>query len=281
MAVKDRALADVRQRLASSWGPLESETTAEDGSVVWAQAATLADSGDWALDVTAWQSADVSPIAVSTWAERGRDGVDLPVAGLVAQRAAFAPERLTSCFTVEGGVPAAGAGDGGISPPFAWLRIAPVLWETDPAAAYGTLAIPWSLDEGWRLLLAGMVVDGTAAAGVAPGDGVWVLSGRQGEWHDVPAEWGVSAAAPGLVVVIGGASLDAAGLGERWGVIVADEADVRLDGTNLHGGVLATGTVDFGATGTVSFSRAVVRWATDRCLTRVRLVPGSRREVID
>jgi hypothetical protein len=88
----------------------------------------------------------------------------------------------------------------------------------------------------------------------------------------------MSADAPGLVVVMGGASLDATGLGERWGVIVGDEADVRLDGTNLHGGALATGVVEFGATGSVNFSRAVARWATDRCLTRVRLVPGSRRE---
>jgi hypothetical protein len=84
-----------------------------------------------------------------------------------------------------------------------------------------------------------------------------------------------------LVVVVGGASLDARGLGERWGVIVVDGGDVRLDGTRLHGGVFATCTVDFGAGGAVAFSRTVVRWATDRSLVRVRLVPGSRRETLE
>jgi hypothetical protein len=96
----------------------------------------------------------------------------------------------------------------------------------------------------------------------------------------VPDGWGADSGSTALVVVVGGASLDAAGLGERWGVVVVDGGDVRLDGTLLHGAVFATGSVDLGVSGCISFNPSSVRWATDQALVRVRLVPGSRRETI-
>ncbi len=84
-----------------------------------------------------------------------------------------------------------------------------------------------------------------------------------------------------LVVVTGGADLDARDRGDLFGVLVVDEGSVRLDGTVLHGAVFATGDVALGQTGQILYSPQVLRWATDRSLRRVRLVPGTRWEVVE
>jgi hypothetical protein len=279
MAAKDAGLAEARQRLVASWGPLDRMTTGTGAGEVWTQAVGLPDGGQWALDVIAGQPAGVSPISVSAWAERGRDGLDLPLAGLVAGTATWALGRSQACVTAE----EASLSDGGATPAEpAWFRTAPAGWDGLPGqAAPGTLGAPWSLDEGWRAIFTGLAAGGEGTSGVGAGDGACVLRGPEGGQVGLPAGWGASATEPALVVVVGGASLDARGLGERWGVIVVDGGDVRLDGTRLHGGVFATCTVDFGAGGAVAFSRTVVRWATDRSLVRVRLVPGSRRETLE
>jgi hypothetical protein len=81
-------------------------------------------------------------------------------------------------------------------------------------------------------------------------------------------------------VVTGGARLDVRDQGDLYGVIVVDDGGVLLDGTRIHGALFATGEVDLGATGAVAFSRAILRWATDRSLVRTRLVPGTREESI-
>jgi hypothetical protein len=81
-----------------------------------------------------------------------------------------------------------------------------------------------------------------------------------------------------LVVVTGGADLDARDRGDLYGVIVVDQGSVQLDGTVLHGAVFATGEVALGQTGQILYSPQVLRWATDRSLHRVRLVPGTRWE---
>jgi hypothetical protein len=279
MAVKDAGLAEARQELAASWSPLDRTTTGAGAAEVWTQAVGLPEGGQWALDVTAGQPAGVSPISVSAWAERGRDGLDLPLAGLVADTATWAVGRSQACVLVE----EAGPDDGGAAQAqAAWLRTAPAGWDGLPGqAAPRTLSAPWSLDEGWRALFTALAAGGEEAPGVGAGEGVCVLRGPEGAQVELPAGWGATATEPALVVVVGGASLDAGGLGERWGVIVVDGGDVRLHGTHLHGGVFATGSVDFGAGGAVSYSRTVVRWATDRSLVRVRLVPGSRRETLE
>jgi hypothetical protein len=98
---------------------------------------------------------------------------------------------------------------------------------------------------------------------------------------EVPQGWGTSPDDPGLLVVTGGARLDAGGRGDLYGVMVVDEGDVLLDGTVLHGALFATGEVDFGGSGAVLFSRPILRWATDRSLVRARLVPGTRSETIE
>jgi hypothetical protein len=92
--------------------------------------------------------------------------------------------------------------------------------------------------------------------------------------------WGASPEAPALLVVCGGASLDAGGRADVYGVIVVNDGGILLDGTRLHGALFASGTVDFGTDGVVVFSRSTLRWATDRSLNRARLVPGTRQETL-
>ena len=85
---------------------------------------------------------------------------------------------------------------------------------------------------------------------------------------------------PVLVVATGGPILDLTARGDLYGVIVAEEGSVRLEGTRLHGALLAGDWVDLGSSGQLLYDRAVWRWATDRSLVRTRLVPGTRRENI-
>jgi hypothetical protein len=83
---------------------------------------------------------------------------------------------------------------------------------------------------------------------------------------------------PCLVILAGGANLDARNFGEFYGVIVVDDGSVQLDGTVVHGAVFASETVSLGDSGEILFSPAVLRWATDRSLRRTRLVPGTHSQ---
>jgi hypothetical protein len=275
IATKDEALAGVRQGLVALWEPRTLTSTGDGDEEVWTVVAEVPDSEGWALDVTTGQPAAVSPIAVSAWAERGRDGLDLPLAALVANTATWAAGRSAACVEAEG----AGSGAGGAEAPLVWFKTTPAGWDAVPGQLQaGTRAEPWSLEEGWRTLFVTLAAGADAAPGVGAARGVWAVEDTAGTPARLPDGWGTSATEPGLAVVLGSAWLDARNAGERWGVIVVDGGDARLDGTRLHGGLFATGRVDLGANGTVVFSRSVVRWSTDRSLARVRLVPGSRRE---
>jgi hypothetical protein len=163
--------------------------------------------------------------------------------------------------------------------------------------AIAVLANEWRLDPGWLQLVVPPETGSTDdrapdAPAVSVNANVLLLAGSRGETlslaesladatrpraAETRAALG-SADSPLLVVLTGGADLDAADLADLWAVIVVDDGSVRLDGTTLSGAVFATGAVELGATGQVSFSRAVLRWASDRSLTRVRLVPGTRWE---
>jgi hypothetical protein len=72
--------------------------------------------------------------------------------------------------------------------------------------------------------------------------------------------------------------LDLRGVGELWGVVIADKGSVQLDRAIFHGAVFAGEYVDFGESGQLVYCSDVLLWATDRSLERVRLVPGTRLE---
>ncbi len=224
MEQKDNALATLRQRAFAEWGPMPWSTTQEDPTVE-AAIAELPDSGGGALAASARHSTDISPIVVSAWLERGRDGLDVPLAGLVAATVIWTPGRLSPWLEVDGGVMAA---------PSARFREVPAAPLVGPGAVINGMASSWRLDDSWRAFfedLALVTGESGATPGVAPGAGTGAMHGEPGTTLELPQGWNGSADDPGLLVVTGGALLDARDRGDVYGVIVVDDGGVLLDGT--------------------------------------------------
>lgn len=185
--------------------------------------------------------------------ERGWDGVDLPEAAVVANNILLDSDRTTP------GIP-------GAVVPVATLYPVP---ETIGEVAWRELNSPWWLDEGTVAWL-------QEGPGRAPN--VDIQEGRAGVRVQPSIEAGsTSAASPLLFLLSEAGAIDARHLGELWGVLVAPEG-VLLEGTTLHGAVYSAGNVVLGASGCVVYEEAVRRWACDRSLYRVRLIPGTRLE---
>ncbi len=154
-------------------------------------------------------------------------------------------------------------------------------WRPGPGCALFSLDVAWRLDPGWQNVVSAegvwgprvIVLQGSRGQVVALAGPLALLAAGEGA-----AGSGRSGAAAVLVLLTGGADLDARDLGDLYGVLVADDGSIRLDGTALHGAVFAGRTVDLGCSGQVAFSRAALRWATDRSLVRARLVRGTRTE---
>jgi hypothetical protein len=308
---KDQALALLRQQALTSWQPTEwTDINVREGGGGSAGEALgegvveeLPDSGGWLMSATVRQDPSISRLTAAAWLERGRDGIDLPLAAVVAETVTATVGREIPWVEMEDGG-TVGVGDTGAASGAVVHVVRPLL---EPLFGEGcttaNLAASWRLDAGWANLdpvvgatelaigAGGMsLVGGTAApAGaapttaeppaVAPGPGVLWLSGRFGGSEILPADvGGLTLESPMLVVLTGGATLDARDRGDLYGVIVVDDGSVLLDGTTLHGAVFATKTVNLGDSGRLLYSRSILRWATDRSLNRVRLVPGTRSE---
>jgi hypothetical protein len=302
LAEKDGALAILRQRALTVWQPREwtpigaggreGGNAGGDGGEVLGEGAVLVlpDSGGWVMNASVRQDPAVSRLTTAAWLERGRDGIDLPLAALVAESVTAAAGRDIQWVEIddEGSL---GGGDAGPSSGAVLHVVQPLL---EPLLGDGcsevTLAAPWRLDAGWANLdsVAGeaeiALADSAAATtgeppAVGPGPGVVWLRGHFGGSEILPADiGGLTLESPMLVVLTGGATLDARDRGDLYGVIVVDDGSVLLDGTTLHGAVFATRTISLGDTGRLLYSRSILRWATDRSLNRVRLVPGTRSE---
>ena len=279
---KAQALAGVRRELLSSWAPRGWLTTSGGSQDVETVVAELPESAGWALQATARHSAEISPITVAAWVERGRDGLDLPLAGLVAGNATWTAGRGTPWLEMEDPVATDdGAGGAVEGQPTAWLQTVPQASLLGQGVVISSMRAPWKLDQGWRALLEAQEGAGSAADGFGPGTATTVLCTQGDGTVPLPPGWGDTEAQPALLVVVGGASVNATGRGDLCGVIVVDDGAVSLDGTRVHGAVFATGTVDLGLSGEVLFAPAILRWATDRSFARTRLVPGSRREAME
>jgi hypothetical protein len=210
-------------------------------------------------------------MSLSAWIERGRDGLDLPLAAVVAASMSAAEARMLEWVSSS----PSGEMDAGSADTRAVIALAVEpenpIWGAGCVRA--TLYSPWHLDEGSLAL--SREVAGTVAA-----PDIVMLDARPGQIARLPSgSYGASEAAPVLVVAVEGGMLDLSGLGDVYGVVVGGRGVVRLEGTTLRGAVLTEGDVQLGTQGRVVFGRDVLRWATDRCLTRVRLVPYSRTEV--
>jgi hypothetical protein len=292
---KDRGLATLRQRALQDWqatswtivyegagvilGPGAESSSVEDPGAVEGRLYEFEGGAGWAMQAVVRQDDTISRLTTSAWVERARDGIDLPLAGLVAEAVKADPGRampwmeVTAEAQVEDDDSSPGAALGAVGYVVEPAE-APLLGEN---CSLVKLAAPWRLDPGW---LAGVGEDGRAASAlaVAPGPGVSILTSRGGRTVEMPRHGGAEPKSPALVIVTGGADLDARNLGDLYGVIVMDDGSVLLDGTTLHGALFASGSVLLGETGQLVFSRSILRWATDRSLSRARLVPGSRWE---
>ncbi len=270
MEEKDEALGLLRRRAVQVWGPLPWAVVREGTPEVEGALTDIVDSQGLVLEATVRQKPEVSDIVVSGLMERGRDGLDLPLAGVVADGVEFTAGRTSPWLEIEAGEVALAASLGAAT---GYLGSTSAMPPVGPDVTVATVDSPWRLDEGWRMLA------GQGAAGIAVcAPQACILADEQSLTTDLPAGWGVSADSPGLVVVLGGSSLDATGRGDLYGVIVVDDGDVWLDGTRLHGAVITTGDVDVGSDGALVFAPRILRWATDRSLQRARLIPGTRWE---
>jgi hypothetical protein len=268
---KDEGLAIARSQMLAAWLPLPWSTVIEAPSEVQARVSAIEGGLGWVMRVDVRQPPEMSQFVTSAWLERGRDGIDLPLAAMVATRVILDPERVSPWLEVD--ATALGFGPG---PPDSDITARAYLVEPPAAPVSGEdcvvkeLGEEWRLDEGWRLL---------GRSSTAPEPGVLWMSSRPGETVGLPEDrGGQSADAPLLAVVSGGGDLDLRDQGDLYGVVVVDGGALLLEGTVLHGAAFVTGAATLGANGSVRYCRPILRWATDRSLRRVRLVPGSRAE---
>jgi hypothetical protein len=270
-AEKDQGLALVRSQILASWRPQPWAEVSDAATDLQARVSELEGSLGWVMRVDVRQPPEVSRMVTAAWLERGRDGIDLPLAALVAKRIILDPDRLTAWLEVDAldarSSPDAAAPDTSAT---AYLVELPAVQEPGVGCRVTQSSEEWRLDEGWKML-------GTSCT--APGARVLWVSARPGETVGFPRDrGGRSADDPLLAVVSGGGDLDLRDLGDLYGVVVVDGGSLLLEGTVLHGAAFVTGTATLGAFGSIRYSRPILRWATDRSLCRVRLVPGSRSE---
>lgn len=265
------ALGEVARAAAHDWavGPL-SLPVDPSAPTIYGELADPQKGDGWWLEGTAGMDTVAGDLSLAARVERGRDGLDLPDAAMVAGRLIAAEGRQLPW--VEGGMGSRYGAVAAVSAEVALLvQPSAPLWGENCSAR--SLTTPWRLDPG----TAARVQEGDEAAAV----GTVVLRASRGECLTVlTADAGRTPDAPVLVVATGGPILDLTSRGDLYGVIVADEGSVRLEGTHLHGALFAGGWVDLGLAGQLTYDRSVWRWATDRSLVRTRLVPGTRRENI-
>ncbi|MCE5253805.1 MAG: hypothetical protein LLG45_06315 [Actinomycetia bacterium] len=298
---KDQGLVALRQRALCVWGAVPWTIVREGEGAVEGSLSDLEDGAGWVMNGATRQGPTISRLTTSAWLERGRDGIDLPLAALVAGSVSAASGREIPWVEID-------VSDGAVMGPapeaVGYVETLP----DEPLLGDGcTLmrrAEPWRLDPGWVGLRSGADLEAwapaTAAApaiaqagdpdagadsslpAVAPGPRVAVLTGPWGHTLEIPDGFReTSPEAPILVVLTGGAGLDARGLGDLYGVLVVDDGGLALDGTALHGAAFVTEEVSLGETGRLLFRREILRWATDRSLHRTRLVPGTRWEGVE
>jgi hypothetical protein len=294
LSEKDATLAALRQRLLVDWQPVPATwwpSPEVGGATTEGMAVDVVESDGWLMRASVRQEPAYSVSTVSAAVERGRDGLDLPLAAMVAGTMTASTGREAPWVDSEW------AGEPQDTEPLA--SVAPCYLSNPPAdpllgpgCVIESLDTPWRLDPGWLEMLDAAADTRAAEEGsgegtsesshVAIGDDVICLGGGMARTIALPPECGLGAPdAPILVVATGGADLDARNRGDLYGVIVVDDGSVLLEGTILHGAVFATGEVALGEVGQMLFSSQILRWATDRSLRRVRLVPGTRWEALE
>ena len=290
---QDQGLNELRSGALTNWQPIPwSPFQGKDSSTSGNMQGALIELPGYngaAMEAVVRQELEVSTLTASALVEQGRDGLDLPFAAVVGARVKARSGRdqpwLWSNFESWSGCASESECREVAS---AWLLESHVEAPVADNCEILPLAEHWCLDEGWRQVLAspggsqttGLAVEASAGANVIGVGRTFLIQGRSGGSISFPREVLQPEEGSGyfLIVLTGGANLDARYLGLVRGVIVVDEGSALLDGTTVCGAVIVTESVDVGATGTVVFCSSALRWATDQSLRRVRLVPGSRWE---
>jgi hypothetical protein len=304
MTEKEVALAALRTRALRDWSPRDWETVATPGLPAEASLGAIEGSA-WLMQASSRQDPTVSATTVSAWLERGRDGIDLPLAAIVAGSITATAGREVPWLEVDpdcaaGCGAAAGEGEGDPSTATACVGVLPSESLVGEGCSVVRREDEWRLDPGWAQFVSSQTAeepggsppsdDDSLQGALACGPNVLMAGGERGRWlslEDLLGAEGRSPAAgrapetPLVVVVTGGAGLEASGLGDLYAVVVVNGGPVRIEGTIVHGAVFATEALDVGSTGRILFCRQMLRWAGDRSLCRVRLVPGTRWEVTD
>ncbi len=168
---KDQGLATLRQRALTHWQTTpwtlawEETDLGEASDGVEGNLTALEDDAGWAMKATVRQEAAVSRLMTSTWLERGRDGLDLPLAVLVAGSITANADRDLPWMDTE----AAPDPDGSPNPPAATAYV--LTLPKDPKLGEGCsleqLSAAWRLDPGWVELQSRSEIEQEAAARVS------------------------------------------------------------------------------------------------------------------
>ena len=200
-------------------------------------------------------------LETSAWVERGADGFTVPACVVSAERVTVSPGRDSPAVNADAVSQTAIVRSA--DQPEAQVMGEGVEWRQ---------AVPWTLDEGTALL--------AEQQAARQGSSVIFVPGRAGDVVPLPTlspGQGASPEMPLVIVSAAGVDLIVTGLGDLYALVLAG-GSLRLEGTRLHGAVLASGDVDLGVEGRIDYLPSLVGWAAMRSLVRVRLVPGSRLE---
>jgi hypothetical protein len=257
--VREEGLEALADAAAAQW--IASDIPLDGGGRAWSGEDTASPLCLRAAVRAASSSETSGTIVVEATVEQGRDGLDLPAAALTAGRLFLGGRSSDAAVrSADGATPRLLVADvAGITP--------------GPSVEIVALDRPWELDDGWRRRL---------EESAHPSSGrVLLLAGNPGQEVRLPSiDPAATEQDPVLVVVTGGADLDATYAGSLAGVLVVDGGSLRLEGTRLEGSAACTGTLDLGETGFITLRRSVLRWATDRSLRVARLTPGTRSETV-
>src|SRR5660397_151139 len=207
---------------------------------------------------------------LGAWIESAKDGVDLPrvpvVAGSVTSSGSTEQARIMSVMEPPAEQPSVAAVTG--APPTEGVLGEGIIWEQLPR--------PWGLDEVTRGWLQG---ESWLNGRCRPAERTVILAGSPGQYvQPLPQAISNDPSSPALVMATGGVTLDVQGRGDIYGVLVSDGGSIALDGTRLHGAAFATRDLRLGTSGSVRWDPQALRYATDRSLVKLRLMPGSRYE---
>lgn len=270
LAAVDTALARLSGLGRVAWGstpwtPVQGSRTSLDARLL-----ATTEGPDWVLRAEVAQSSVPTAVVDSALLERGRDGLDLPLEAVVARCVRATEGRSTPWLETTG----AESGENSEAlPAYAYVESVQGAQIVGEQCSVRRLETGWSLGEGWEKAM---------ECGAVWGPDVVLISGSEGRTIRLQREAGLGTSErPALVVITGGADLDARDMGALWAVVVADQASVLVDGTVVHGAIFASESADLGGSGQVVYDSEVLRWAVDRSFERTRLVQGTRVEGTD